>query len=78
MARYVYAGTAPEEVREDDVLTVVRPGDVREAGAPPAWGAWELLPGGAESDAAEPGDPPPAPEPENAPAADVTAPENGS
>ena len=52
MARYVYEGPGPQEDGEGGT---VRPGDVREFDAEPAWGPWRELPAG---DPAQP----PAPE----------------
>lgn len=69
MAQYRYDGTAPETIWEDDMLTVVRPGDVR--GDDPGWGTWTLLEA-AESAAEPPAAPPPAGPPASPPPA-VTA-----
>lgn len=49
MAEYRYGGPGPEE--HDGELA--HPGDVREFGAEPGWGLWELIP------APEPPPPPP-------------------
>ena len=59
MAQYQYTGPDPETVWEDDVLTVVRPGDVRDDD--PGWGLWTPLPDAAESPVAVPSAPAPAP-----------------
>lgn len=53
MAQYVYEGPAPEQFWQDDLLTIVRPGDVRDFEEPPGWGAWrELKPETPETPAA--------------------------
>lgn len=57
MARYQYTGPGPDEGSGE----LVRPGDVREFGEQPDWGAWECI------------DPDPEPEPE-VPAPAVPAP----
>lgn len=46
MARYRYAGQNPQE---DGAGGIVRPGDVREFDAEPAWGPWDAVDGGAVS-----------------------------
>ena len=77
MARWRYAGPGPQE---DGAGGIVRPGDVREFDAGPAWGPWEEL---GDGDPAAPPEapvslpqppPPPAPTPGTAkPAQAATA-----
>jgi hypothetical protein len=73
MARYVYEGQAPEQVQENGLLRLVRPGDELEFGDPPAWGAWRPLD---EPEAAPPAPPPPPPAAATVPAATVPSPES--
>lgn len=40
MANFVYQGPGPHV---DDVIGLVRPGDVRQFDAEPDWGPWQLL-----------------------------------
>lgn len=69
MAKYRYTGPGPIEVLSGGELT--RPGDVREFGADPDWGAWELVPPPEAGEGTEPPGPPaesPAPPPAPVPA----------